>query len=240
MVAEPVDPRAAPDEPGHVPNASRPEPDPQPAFDLSRLCGEGVTRDEYDAAWRAVYREYSPRLAPMYRRVLHPDESLDDALQAMWVAAVRHIGSYQGRGPLGAWLYRVGLNALLARRRRDANRARLAASDRGSGAPPAVGPGEGPPRSGAPAGGGTGEHRVADAAFGRDPLPGESGENAVERALLDRLSAALLLEPALSSLRDQDRTLIRLRHERGLGFDEIAAHLDYRSAGAARAGTTIC
>ena len=51
-------------------------------------------------------------------RVLRDDAEAQDAVQDACLLAFRKLDTYDGSGPLEAWLYRIGINAALARLRK--------------------------------------------------------------------------------------------------------------------------
>lgn len=59
-----------------------------------------------------------PKLLAVSNRILRNEAEAQDAVQDACVQAVRKLDTYDGRGPLDGWLYRVCINAALARLRK--------------------------------------------------------------------------------------------------------------------------
>jgi RNA polymerase sigma-70 factor (ECF subfamily) len=74
------------------------------------------------AAFELVMRRYNRRLFRIARSVLRDDADAEDALQEVYLAAYRAIGSFRGESSLATWLSRLVLNHCIARRRRGLRR----------------------------------------------------------------------------------------------------------------------
>jgi RNA polymerase sigma-70 factor (ECF subfamily) len=59
----------------------------------------------------------SPRLLATLRRMLRRDEDAEDALQEAFLAAFRHLDSFEGQSRLSTWLHRIAVNVALMRLR---------------------------------------------------------------------------------------------------------------------------
>ncbi|MBV9109884.1 MAG: sigma-70 family RNA polymerase sigma factor [Gemmatimonadetes bacterium] len=70
-----------------------------------------------DAAFRELVREQMPILLRVTRRLLRSEDEARDAVQDAFVAAFRGLDRFRGDSRLGTWLYRIAVNAALARLR---------------------------------------------------------------------------------------------------------------------------
>jgi RNA polymerase sigma-70 factor (ECF subfamily) len=70
-----------------------------------------------DAAFRELVREQMPILLRVTRRLLRSEDEARDAVQDAFVAAFRGLERFRGDSRLGTWLYRIAVNAALARLR---------------------------------------------------------------------------------------------------------------------------
>ncbi|HEX8244853.1 MAG TPA: sigma-70 family RNA polymerase sigma factor, partial [Longimicrobium sp.] len=70
-----------------------------------------------EAAYRELVREQTPALLRVTRRLLRSEDEARDAVQDAFVAAFRGLGRFRGESRLGTWLYRIAVNAALARLR---------------------------------------------------------------------------------------------------------------------------
>jgi RNA polymerase sigma-70 factor (ECF subfamily) len=98
---------------------------PQPAhvptsIDDRELAGRVASGD--GAAFELLMRRHNRRLFRIARSVLRDDADAEDALQEVYLAAYRAIGSYRGESSLATWLSRLVLNHCLSRRRRQQRR----------------------------------------------------------------------------------------------------------------------
>lgn len=73
--------------------------------DLIRRCRQG---DEL--AWAWVYREHSPRVARFLRRMLGPDNAVDDLVQVVFVELFSTLDRFRGDAKLSTWLYGIARN----------------------------------------------------------------------------------------------------------------------------------
>lgn len=69
-----------------------------------------------------VFREYTPRIYHLARRMLGNDADAEDVTQDVLVQVVRKLGTFRGDAQLGTWLHRVTVNAALAYRQKRTNR----------------------------------------------------------------------------------------------------------------------
>jgi RNA polymerase sigma-70 factor (ECF subfamily) len=105
--------RALPLQPVVPSTAPNPEAD---AALLARL------RAGDEGAYEQLVREQTPALLRVTRRLLRSEDDARDAVQDAFVAAFRALPRFRGDARLGTWLYRIAINAALARiRARGAN-----------------------------------------------------------------------------------------------------------------------
>ncbi|GIU94058.1 MAG: DNA-directed RNA polymerase sigma-70 factor [Gaiellaceae bacterium] len=81
--------------------------------DLARLAREG----DIDA-FVEIVRRYEPRVRAVLIRLLDDTRDVEEAVQDVFVQAWRNVDGYRGDAALFTWLYRIGVNAALARTRR--------------------------------------------------------------------------------------------------------------------------
>lgn len=68
-------------------------------------------------AYRQLVREQTPALLRVATRLLRSEDEARDAVQDAFVAAFRALPRFRGESRLGTWLYRIAINAALARLR---------------------------------------------------------------------------------------------------------------------------
>jgi RNA polymerase sigma-70 factor (ECF subfamily) len=81
--------------------------------ELVRLAQEG----DVDA-FAEIIRRHERRLRIVLLRVLDDTRDVEEAVQDAFVQAWRNVDRYRGEAALFTWLYRIGINAALARTRR--------------------------------------------------------------------------------------------------------------------------
>ena len=64
-------------------------------------------------AFAALYREQSPRLFALARRMGGSPEEAEDLLQEIFLQAYRKLDSFKGDASIGTWLYRLAINHCL-------------------------------------------------------------------------------------------------------------------------------
>lgn len=69
-------------------------------------------------AFAEIVRRYEQRLRLVLVRILDDARDVEEAVQDAFVQAWRHLDRYRGEAALFTWLYRIGVNAALARGRR--------------------------------------------------------------------------------------------------------------------------
>ena len=69
-------------------------------------------------AFAEIVRRHEHRLGIVVRRVLEDSRDAEEAVQDAFVQAWRHLDGYRGDAAVFTWLYRIGVNEALARRRR--------------------------------------------------------------------------------------------------------------------------
>lgn len=72
------------------------------------------------SAFERLYRRHVARIHTMTRRMAGPDAA-DDLTQDIFVRAWDKLGTFRGDSAFGTWLYRLGVNVVLSRRRSDKN-----------------------------------------------------------------------------------------------------------------------
>ena len=77
-----------------------------------------ATGDE--AAFERLYRRHVARIHTMVRRMAGTDAA-DDLTQDIFVRAWDKLATFRGESAFGTWLYRLGVNVVLSRRRSDKN-----------------------------------------------------------------------------------------------------------------------
>lgn len=70
-----------------------------------------------EGAFRELVREQMPILLRVTRRLLRSEDEARDAVQDAFVAAFRGLERFRGESRVGTWLYRIAVNAALARLR---------------------------------------------------------------------------------------------------------------------------
>jgi RNA polymerase sigma-70 factor (ECF subfamily) len=70
-----------------------------------------------EAAFRDFVQQQTPALLRVTRRLLRSDDEARDAVQDAFVAAFRGLPRFRGDSRLGTWIYRIAINAALARLR---------------------------------------------------------------------------------------------------------------------------
>lgn len=66
-------------------------------------------------AFERLYRTHAARIHSLCRRMAGPEEA-DDLTQEVFVRAWRKLDSFRGEAAFGTWLFRLGVNVVLARR----------------------------------------------------------------------------------------------------------------------------
>jgi RNA polymerase sigma-70 factor (ECF subfamily) len=88
-------------------------PGGQTDAELVRLAQEG----DLDA-FAEIVRRHEHRLRVVLLRILDDPRDVEEAVQDCFVQAWRNLGRFRGEAALFTWLYRIGVNAALGRRRR--------------------------------------------------------------------------------------------------------------------------
>jgi RNA polymerase sigma-70 factor, ECF subfamily len=70
-----------------------------------------------EAAFAQLVREQTPALLRVTSRLLRSDDEARDAVQDAFVAAFRALPRFRAESRLGTWIYRIAVNAALARLR---------------------------------------------------------------------------------------------------------------------------
>ena len=64
-------------------------------------------------AFELLYREHSPRLFALARRMTGSPQESEDLLQEIFLQVHRKLDSYRGEAALGTWLYRLAIRQCL-------------------------------------------------------------------------------------------------------------------------------
>jgi len=70
-----------------------------------------------------IFREHSPRVYSLARRMLGNDADAEDVTQDVLLQVVRKLDTFRGDANIATWLHRVTVNAALAHRKKRAQRA---------------------------------------------------------------------------------------------------------------------
>jgi RNA polymerase sigma-70 factor (ECF subfamily) len=87
-------------------------------------------------AFAEIVRRHEGRLRLVLFRILDDTRDVEEAVQDAFVQAWRNLDRYRGEAAFFTWLYRIGINAALARRRRKEFSTVDIASLEGHAAPP--------------------------------------------------------------------------------------------------------
>ncbi|MGN6157677.1 MAG: RNA polymerase sigma factor [Devosia sp.] len=82
----------------------------------AELVSRAQQRDE--AAVREIIRRYNQRLFRTARAIVRSDADAEDVVQAGYVQAFTHLGSFRGDAQLSTWLTRIVLNEAFGRMRK--------------------------------------------------------------------------------------------------------------------------
>lgn len=69
-------------------------------------------------AFAELVRRHEHRLRIVVRRILDDGRDVEEAVQDVFIQAWRHLDRYRGEAAVFTWLYRIGVNEALARRRK--------------------------------------------------------------------------------------------------------------------------
>ena len=70
-----------------------------------------IVRHGDEAAFRALYRRHTPRLAMFVHRLVGPDQHLcEDVLQEAWIRACRRLDGFRAEAGFATWLSTIALN----------------------------------------------------------------------------------------------------------------------------------
>ncbi len=99
----------------------------QPAIDLdTRLARQAAGGDT--GAFETLYRRHINRIHSLVRRMATP-ELADELTQDVFVRAWDKLATFRAESAFGTWLYRLAINVVLTRRRRDRSERDWLASD---------------------------------------------------------------------------------------------------------------
>jgi RNA polymerase sigma-70 factor (ECF subfamily) len=80
------------------------------------LVGQVLAGDR--GTFSMLVRRHNQRLFRACRAVLHDDEDAQDAAQAAWVSAYRHLATFRGEAAFATWVTRIAVHEASARLRR--------------------------------------------------------------------------------------------------------------------------
>lgn len=103
----------------------RPVPNEEPLHDVEVV--DDVLRGDLDA-FEQLMRRHNQRVFRTTRAILKDDDEAQDAAQQAWIAAYRHLGTWQRRSAFSTWLVRIAVNEA-SRRRRAPERSHLRVVD---------------------------------------------------------------------------------------------------------------
>jgi len=73
----------------------------------------GTSRDvPGDAGFRAIFREYAPRIYQQAFRVLGDADEAAEAVQDVFLKVHRKLGTFRGESSMATWIYRIAFNTL--------------------------------------------------------------------------------------------------------------------------------
>jgi RNA polymerase sigma-70 factor (ECF subfamily) len=93
------------------------------AVDASVSMGAESTTREREL--ESIYRKYGGMVRRRCLAILHDPQDADDAMQEVFIRAIRSLGSFRGNSSPATWLYRIATNICLNRIRDSRNRERL-------------------------------------------------------------------------------------------------------------------
>jgi RNA polymerase sigma-70 factor, ECF subfamily len=82
-----------------------------------------------DAAFESLVRTFGPRMLAVARRLLGQEEDAQDALQQAFLAAFRHLHSFQGQSKIATWLHKIVINECLMKLRTKRRKPEIALDD---------------------------------------------------------------------------------------------------------------
>ncbi len=74
-------------------------------------------QDDDPEAFRALFEAHADRVYRLALSLLRDPSRAEDVVQETFLAALTHLGRFEGRARLGTWLYRVAYNASLSQLR---------------------------------------------------------------------------------------------------------------------------
>ena len=89
------------------------------AIDVESLDARRAANGD-EAAFERLYRRHVARIHTLARRMAGPDAA-DDLTQDIFVRAWDKLATFRGESAFGTWLFRLGVNVVLSRRRSDRN-----------------------------------------------------------------------------------------------------------------------
>lgn len=96
---------------------------PEKAVRVSLSRGDHMAAEE--TGLEQIYRKYGSMVRRRCLSILHNEQDADDAMQEVFIRAMRAYGSFRGQASPATWLYRIATNICLNRIRDSKNRDRL-------------------------------------------------------------------------------------------------------------------
>ena len=175
-------------------------PDPE-AEQIEDLRLVDAARDGHQTAMGSLLARHQTRMFGLCYHILKHRDNASESCQDAMIKVIQGLDGYDGRAKFTTWLTRIVINVCLSRLRSDKIR-RMASLDAAFGGGGAAGVGDG------------GEEATLSRRIGqtREPQAGERVQDT---------EGLVALEAALGALDPEQRTIVLLRDQRGLDYDEI-------------------
>ncbi len=159
-------------------------------------------------AWRDLVDRFGKRVFALLVRQCGDRDLAEEITQATFVQIATHLSGYQEQGRFEPWLFRIAMNQLRDEMRRRKRHARPMDMTGGRGEDER--------------GGDTAAWQMAQENAVSD-AEGSDHEDPADR--VSRAEQVAIVQKAIASMSEADRTIIQLRHTAGLSFAEIAENL---------------
>jgi RNA polymerase sigma-70 factor (ECF subfamily) len=176
-------------------------------------------RDGDEDAFAELVDRYTPAMRHIARAYVRDDATADDVVQDAWLAVLRGLARYEGRGTLKGWIFAIVVNRAKTRGVRDGRSVPFSALARDE--TERNDPSVDPSRFEGAGGEWPGHWAVEPATWGDQP----------EARLLGREMRAEL-DAAIATLPDVQRTVVILRDIAGRTVPEVCELLDVTEANA--------
>lgn len=175
-------------------------PDPE-AEQLEDQRLVDAARHGQQAAIGSLLSRHQAKMFGLCYHILKHRENASESCQDAMIKVIQGLDGYDGRAKFTTWLTRIVINVCLSRLRSDKIR-RTASLDAAFGGGGTAGGGDG------------GEEATLSRRIGqtREPMAGERVQDS---------EGLVALEAALGALDPEQRTIVLLRDQRGLDYDEI-------------------